>query len=149
VALETERSRLEAEYDLAPSLPTDELLGELRAALLRASEEKAVEKLKQVLSCVVDTIVVEGRDHIQPYYFVPGVLKVFPSRRRTGNCKNPNAAGHAIWVAARHWGRAVCSAWGVRSVPFELAPAESPFRPAEKVGDARRFPSPTNTSILC
>jgi site-specific DNA recombinase len=84
VALETERSRLEAEYDLAPSLPTDDLLEELRAALLRASEEKAVEKLKQVLACVVDTIVVEGRDHIQPYFFVPGVLTVFPSRRRTG-----------------------------------------------------------------
>jgi site-specific DNA recombinase len=84
VALETERSRLEAEYDLAPSLPTDDLLGELRAALLRASEEKAVEKLKQVLACVVDTILVEGRDHIQPYFFVPGVLTVFPSRRRTG-----------------------------------------------------------------
>jgi len=84
VALETERSRLESESDLAPSLPTDDLLEELRAALLRASEEKAVEKLKQVLACVVDTIVVEGRDHIQPYFFVPGVLTVFPSRRRTG-----------------------------------------------------------------
>lgn len=84
VALETERGRLEAEYDLAPSLPTEDLLGELRVALLRASEEKTVEKLKQLLACVVDTIVVEGRDHIQPYYFVPGVLTVFPSRRRTG-----------------------------------------------------------------
>jgi hypothetical protein len=69
VALETERSRLEAEYDLAPGLPTEDLLGELRVALLRASEEKTVGKLKQVLACVVDTIVVEGRDHIQPYYF--------------------------------------------------------------------------------
>ena len=86
VSLETELSRLEAEYDLAPSLPTYDLLGKLRAALLRASEEKAVEKLQQLqlLACVVDTIVVEGRDHIQPYYFVPGVLTVFPSRRRTG-----------------------------------------------------------------
>jgi len=73
-----------ARLTLAPSLPTDDLLGELRAALLRASEENAEEKLKQVLACVVDTIVVEGRDHIQPYYFVPGVLTVFPSRRRTG-----------------------------------------------------------------
>lgn len=53
-------------------------------ALLRASEEKTVEKLKQILACVVDTIVVEGRDHIQPHYFVPGVLTVLPSRRRTG-----------------------------------------------------------------
>ena len=52
--------------------------------VLLASEEKAVEKLKQLLACVVDTIVVEGRDHIHPYYFVPGVLTVFPSRRRTG-----------------------------------------------------------------
>ncbi len=43
-----------------------------------------MEKLKQLLTCVVDTIVVEGRDRIQPYYSVPGVLTVFPSRRRTG-----------------------------------------------------------------
>jgi hypothetical protein len=35
-------------------------------------------ELKQLLSCVVDTIVVEGRDHIQPHFFVPGVLAVFP-----------------------------------------------------------------------
>lgn len=71
----------------APGAGAD-LLGELRAALLRASEEKAVEKLKQVLACVVDTIVVEGRDHIQPYYFVPGVLTVFPSRRPTVTMSN-------------------------------------------------------------
>jgi hypothetical protein len=64
------------------SLPSDDLLGELRPVLLRASEEKAVEKVKQLLACVLDTIVVESRDHIQPYYFVPGVLRVFPSRRR-------------------------------------------------------------------
>jgi hypothetical protein len=84
VSLETERGRLEAECDLAPSLPIDDLLAELRAALLRASEEQALEKLKQLLACVVDKIVVEGRDHIRPYYFVPGVLIPFPSRRRTG-----------------------------------------------------------------
>jgi len=34
-----------------------------------------VEKLKQLLACVVDTIVVKGRNHIEPYYFVPGVLR--------------------------------------------------------------------------
>jgi len=49
-----------------------------------------------VLARVVDTIVVEGRDHIQPYYFVPGVLTVFPSRRRREHCENSNAAGRAI-----------------------------------------------------
>jgi len=43
-----------------------------------------VEKLKQALACVVDTIVVEGRDHIQPYYFVPGVLTVFPFAEAKG-----------------------------------------------------------------
>jgi hypothetical protein len=48
------------------------------------SEEKALEKLKQRLACVVDRIVVEGRDHFRPFYFVPGVLSSFPSRRRTG-----------------------------------------------------------------
>jgi hypothetical protein len=37
-----------------------------------------VEKIKQAFSCVVQTIVVEGRDHIQPFCFVPGVLPVFP-----------------------------------------------------------------------
>ena len=95
----------------APGAGAD-LLGELRAALLRASEEKAVEKLKQVLACVVDTIVVEGRDHIQPYYFVPGVLPVFPSRRRREHCKNPNAAGKAVWVDARHWGSVEMTARG-------------------------------------
>jgi hypothetical protein len=83
----------------------EDLLEELRVALLRASEEKAVEKLKQVLACVVDPIVVEGRDHIQPYYLVPGVLTVFPSRRRREHCKNPSAAGQGVWVSAREWGR--------------------------------------------
>ena len=43
-----------------------------------------MEKLKQVLACVVDPIVVEGRDHIRPYYFGPRALIPFPSRRRTG-----------------------------------------------------------------
>jgi hypothetical protein len=27
-------------------------------------------------------------------------------RRRKEHCKNPNAAGHAVWVVARDWGRA-------------------------------------------
>jgi hypothetical protein len=66
-----------------------------------------------VLACVVDTIVVEGRDHIQPYYFVPGVLKVFPSRRRKEHGKNPNAAGQSVWASARGWGFA--SSTGSRS----------------------------------
>ena len=35
-----------------------------------------------MLACVVDKIVVDGRGHIRPYYFVPGVLILFPSRRR-------------------------------------------------------------------
>jgi hypothetical protein len=61
VSLETKRGHLEAECDLAPSLPTDDLLAELRTALLRASIEKALEKLRQLLACMVDTIVVEGR----------------------------------------------------------------------------------------
>ena len=74
VSLETERGRLEAECDLAPSLPTDDLLAELRAALLRASEEQALEKLEQLLACVVDKIVVEGRDHISPTTSCPGFL---------------------------------------------------------------------------
>jgi hypothetical protein len=26
-------------------------------------------------------------------------------RSRGGSCKNPNVAGHAVWVDARHWGR--------------------------------------------
>ena len=43
-----------------------------------------MEKRKLVLASVVDTIVVRGRDHIQPYSFVPGVLTTFPSRRGTG-----------------------------------------------------------------
>ena len=64
-----------------------------------------MEKLKQLLACVVDTIVVEGRDHIQPYYFVPGVLPVFPSRRRREHYKNRNAPGRCVWVSAREWGR--------------------------------------------
>lgn len=70
-------------------------LGELRAALIRASDEKAVEKLKQLLACVVDTILVGGRNHIQLYYFVPGALKVFPSRRRREHCKNPKPPAEA------------------------------------------------------
>ena len=58
-----------------------------------------------MLACVVDKIVVDGRGHIRPYYFVPGVLILFPSRRRREHCKNPNAAGQVVWVDARHWGR--------------------------------------------
>jgi hypothetical protein len=47
--------RLEAECDLASSLPIDDLLWRVRAALLPASREKVVEKLRQVLAGVVDS----------------------------------------------------------------------------------------------
>ena len=63
-------------------IPTDDLLAALRVALLLASEEKAIEKLKQLLARVVDMIVVEGRDHIRPYSSCPGFLH--RSLRRRG-----------------------------------------------------------------
>ena len=44
-----------------------------------------MEKLKQVLACVVDTIVVEGRDHIRPYYFGPGASYTVPFAEADGN----------------------------------------------------------------
>jgi hypothetical protein len=37
-----------------------------------------------LLACVVDEIVVEGRELITQYFFSPGVLIPFPSRRLTG-----------------------------------------------------------------
>ncbi len=86
--------------------------------LLRASEEKAVEKLKQILACVVDTIVVEGRDHIQPEHFVPGSHSVFWRRRRE-HCKNRNAPGQVVRVSAREWGRVGARPGGQQPHPFD------------------------------
>ena len=63
-----------------------------------------MEKLKQLLACVVDKIVVVGRDHIQPYLFVPGVSYSVPFAEAEGTCKNPIAAGQAVWVDAWQWG---------------------------------------------
>jgi hypothetical protein len=64
VSLETDKGLLEAECDRAPGLPTDDLLAELRRGILEASEGRALERLKQLLACVVDEIVVEGAaDH--------------------------------------------------------------------------------------
>ena len=60
---------------------------------------------------MVDKIVVDGRGHIRPYYFVPGVLMPFPSRRRREHSKNPNAAGQVVWVDGRHWGRVARLRW--------------------------------------
>jgi hypothetical protein len=34
----------------------------------------------------------------------PRSLPVFSTRRRREHCKNPNAAGQAVWVDARQWG---------------------------------------------
>ena len=85
MSLETELGRPEAKCDLAPSLPTDDLLAELRGLSTHlASAEQVLEKLKQLLACVVDKIVVEGRDHIRPVVLRARVLLPFPSRRRTG-----------------------------------------------------------------
>jgi len=64
-----------------------------------------LEKLKQLLAYVVDKIVVEGRDHIQPYFFVPGVLQCSLRGGEEEHCKNPNAAGQSVWVSARGWDR--------------------------------------------
>lgn len=78
MSVETDKGRLEAECDRAPAIPTHDLLAQLRRGILEASEEKALEKLKQLLACVVYEIVVEGRSLITPYFFAPGVLTPFP-----------------------------------------------------------------------
>jgi len=103
VSLETDKGRLEAECDRAPGLPTDEALAELRRGILEATEGKALEKLKQLLSYVVDEIVVEGRSQITPYFFAPGARIPFPSRRRRERYKNTRLPGPTVSVTARGW----------------------------------------------
>jgi hypothetical protein len=46
------------ECDQAPDLPTDDLLAELRRGIMDGSETRSVEKLKQLLGCVVAEILV-------------------------------------------------------------------------------------------
>jgi hypothetical protein len=61
---------------------TDVLDAELHLfdTVLRASEDKAVEKLKQLLACVFDTIVVEAGITSSPTTSCPGFLLRSPKR---------------------------------------------------------------------
>jgi site-specific DNA recombinase len=82
--LEGQRGAIQAECDEAPRMPTDGLLAGLERSIRGAAEEDATQKLKELLACVVDEIVVESRERITPYYSLPAVRPLFPQRRRTG-----------------------------------------------------------------
>jgi hypothetical protein len=72
-ALEGQRSVIQAECDEAPSTPTDQLLVGLERSIRGAAEEDATQKLKDLLACVVDEIVVESRER----------TRLTPTTRRT------------------------------------------------------------------
>jgi hypothetical protein len=83
-ALEGQRAAIPGRCDEAPSMPTDSLLAGLERSIQGAAEEDGTQKLKELLACVVDEIVVESRERITPYYSLPAVRPLFPQRRRTG-----------------------------------------------------------------
>jgi hypothetical protein len=103
--LEGQRVAIQAECDEAPSMPTDGLLAGLERSIRGAAEEDATQKLKELLACFVDEIVVESRERITPYHSLPAVRPLFPQRRRREHCKNHNTPGQVVRVTTREWGR--------------------------------------------
>jgi site-specific DNA recombinase len=83
-ALEGQQAGIQAECEEAPDMPTDGLLADLERSIRGAADGDSTQKLKDLLACVVDEIVVESRARIMPYYSLPAVRPLFPSRRRTG-----------------------------------------------------------------
>ena len=83
-ALEEQRAAIQAECEEAPDPPTERLLADLDRAIRGAAAGDSAQKLKELLACVVDEIVVESRARITPYYSLPAVRPLFPQRRRTG-----------------------------------------------------------------
>ncbi|MCA1841506.1 MAG: hypothetical protein LC723_14610, partial [Actinobacteria bacterium] len=56
------------------------------------------QQVKQLLAGVIDSIDVESKALIQPYYFLPGVRVVFPQRRRTIHNSNRIFAASGVFV---------------------------------------------------
>ncbi len=86
-------------------MPTNGLLADLERAIRGAAEGDSTQKLKDLLACVVDEIVVESRARITPYYSLPAVRALFPQRRRKEQRSNHRAAGRGLWVNTHEWGR--------------------------------------------
>jgi hypothetical protein len=87
-------------------MPTDGPLAGLERSIRGTAGEDATQKLKELLGCVVDEVVVESRERITPYHSLPGVRPLFPQRRRMEQRSHHKAPGQALWVSVRDWGRA-------------------------------------------
>jgi hypothetical protein len=72
-ALDAQWAAIQAECEEAPGLPTDGLLPDLERAIRSAAQEDSTQKLKDLLACLLDEIVVESRARITPYCSLPTV----------------------------------------------------------------------------
>ncbi len=79
--LEADKATLEAAAE-RPGF--ESVLKDLGAELERALEQGTPQEVKQLIAAVVDSIVVESRSFVQPYYFLSTVRLVCNPRRRTG-----------------------------------------------------------------
>jgi hypothetical protein len=61
VALEGQRAAIQAECEEAPGMPTDGFLADLERAIRGVAEGDATQKLKDLLACIVDEMVVASR----------------------------------------------------------------------------------------
>ncbi|MGH2812643.1 MAG: hypothetical protein ACRDI1_08035 [Actinomycetota bacterium] len=77
--LEAERSTLEAGAE-PPEFAEDILLN-LRSEIAEAVQQGSPQRVKRLLGMVVDSIDVESRMFVQPYFSVAGVRTPFPQRR--------------------------------------------------------------------
>ena len=77
-------AELEAACETTPELVTGDDLANVRRRIERAVADGAPEQLKRLLDSVVDQILVESRDCIQPYFVAPTVRTRPGQRRRTG-----------------------------------------------------------------
>lgn len=70
------------QIEAAPSLPPEDLLKEALAKLEETVANGEPETLKGLLRALIDRVEVDGRDHIQPFIRLDGVLTVAGSGPR-------------------------------------------------------------------
>jgi site-specific DNA recombinase len=83
-ALVARTAELEAACETTPEMVTGDDLANVRSRIERAVADGAPQQLKRLLDSVVDQILVESRDCIQPYFAAPTVRTRPGQRRRTG-----------------------------------------------------------------
>lgn len=95
--LEAQQRELMEQIEAAPSLPPEDLLNEAVAKLEHTVANGEPETLKGLLRALIDRIEVNGREHIQPFIRLDGVLTVAgspPLREHNANSPGPRYAAH-------------------------------------------------------